>query len=202
MKNNNKPKLGLKIGYYLPAVIAIYAVIAACVVVLLTMDRGNGSNLLSKVIHFFPNFLYYLLINLRSVLLPIGIVTTIIVVTMIIVTIQYQHGNTFSNYFHSISQIHDLRISNKIELPDDQSKKNKVVIDSFNNSLKELFIDIRKDNLTVWILKPDKQEARQMLNNEMNYIVQTVKQNNPDYAFSDIEPMGYYYCLQGSKLTD
>lgn len=204
MKNNNKPKLGLKIGYYLPAVIAIYAVITVCVVVLLTMDRKNGSDLLSKVIHFFPNFLYYLLINLRSVLLPIGIGATIIVVTMIILTVRYQHDNTFGNYFHSISQIHDLRKSNKIELPDDQSKKNKVVIDSFNNSLKELFIDIRKDNLTVWILIPDKLEAKQILNNEMNNIIQTIKQNNPDYTFSSIEPMGNsnYCCLQGSKLTD
>lgn len=202
MRNKNKPSLSLKIGYYLPAVIAIYAVIAACVVVLLTFNKENSSgDFLLRAIHFVLSLLYYLLINLQSVLLPIGIGATVIVVVMIILTVRYQYDNTFVNYFHSISQIHDLRKSNKIELPDDQSKKNQVVIDSFNNSLKKLFIDIRKDNLTVWILIPDKLEAKQILNNEMNNIIQTIKQNNPDYAFSDIEPMGYYYCLQASKLT-
>lgn len=202
MRNKNKPSLSLKIGYFLPAVIAIYAVIAACIVVLLTINKENSSgDFLLRAIHFVLSLLYYLLINLQSVLLPIGIGATVIVVVMIILTVRYQYDNTFVNYFHSISQIHDLRKSNKIELPDDQSKKNQVVIDSFNNSLKELFIDIRKDNLTVWILIPDKLEAKQILNNEMNNIIQTIKQNNPDYAFSDIEPMGYYYCLQASKLT-
>lgn len=202
MRNKNKPSLSLKIGYYLPVVIMVYALITLSIVVLLTINKENSSgDFLLRAIHFVLSLLYYLLINLQSVLLPIGIGATVIVVVMIILTVRYQYDNTFVNYFHSISQIHDLRKSNKIELPDDQSKKNQVVIDSFNNSLKELFIDIRKDNLTVWILIPDKLEAKQILNNEMNNIIQTIKQNNPDYAFSDIEPMGYYYCLQASKLT-
>ena len=202
MRNKNKPSLSLKIGYYLPVVIMVYALITLSIVVLLTINKENSSgDFLLRAIHFVLSLLYYLLINLQSVLLPIGIGVTVIVVVMIILTVRYQYDNTFVNYFHSISQIHDLRKSNKIELPDDQSKKNQVVIDSFNNSLKELFIDIRKDNLTVWILIPDKLEAKQILNNEMNNIIQTIKQNNPDYAFSDIEPMGYYYCLRASKLT-
>lgn len=202
MKNNNKPKLGLKIGYYLPVVIAIYAVTAACVVVLLTMDRGNGSNLLSKVIHFFPNFLYYLLINLRSVLLPIGIVTTIIVVTMIIVTIQYQHGNTFSNYHHSIIQTQGFR--QFCRLGTTSNSNDAAIVYAFNSSLKSMYVDIRSDSITVWILIPTKPGARKILNEELHDIVLKVKQTNPDYTFSSIEPMGNskYYCLQGSKLTD
>lgn len=200
MQNSNKPKLGLKIGYYLPAVIAIYAVIAACVVVLLTMDRGNDSSWLSKLIHFVPNFLYYLLINLRSVLLPIDIVITIIVGTMIIATIQYQRGNTLINYCRSIIQTQDLRQFCKLEIPNDSN--NAAIVNAFNSSLKSMYVDIKSDSIAVWILIPNSQEAKQILDNKMNDIVQKAKQANPDYTFSEAQLMGNYYCLQGSRVTD
>lgn len=202
MQNNNKPKLGLKIGYYLPAVIAIYAVIAACVVVLLTMDRGNDSGLLSKLIHLVLNFLYYLLIDCWAVLLPIGIAITIVVVTMIIATIQYQRGNTLINYFYSIIQTQDFRKFCRLVVPNDSN--NAAIVNAFNLSLKSMYVDIRSDSITVWILIPTSQEAKQILDNKMNDIVQKVKQNNPDYTFSEVQLMenSNFYCLQGSKLTD
>lgn len=200
MQNSNKPKLGLKIGYYLPAVIAIYAVIAACVVVLLTMDRGNDSSWLSKLIHFVPNFLYYLLIDCWAVLLPIGIAITIVVVTMIIATIQYQRGNTFINYCYSIIQTQDLRQFSRLEIPNDSN--NAAIVNAFNSSLKSMHVDIRSDSIAVWILMPTSQEAKQILDKKMNDIVQKAKQDNPDYTFSDVQLMGNYYCLQGSRVTD
>lgn len=200
MQNSNKPKLGLKIGYYLPAVIVIYAVIAACVVVLLTMDRGNDSGLLSKLIHLVPNFLYYLLIDCWAVLLPIGVAITIVVVTMIIATIQYQRGNTVINYCYSIIQTQDFRRFCRLEIPNDSN--NAAIVNAFNLSLKSMYVDIRSDSIAVWILIPTSQEAKQILDNKMNDIVQKVKQNNPDYTFSEAQLMGNFYCLQGSKVTD
>lgn len=200
MQNSNKPKLGLKIGYYLPAVIAIYAVIAACVVVLLTMDRGNDSSWLSKLIHFVLNFLYYLLIDSWAVLLPIGIAITIVVVTMIIATIQYQRGNTLINYCRSIIQTQDFRQFSKIGTTNDPDSASMVY--AYNSSLRSMYVDIRSDSITVWILIPEKQEAKQILDNKMKDITQRVKQSNPDYTFSDVQLMGNYYCLQGSRVTD
>lgn len=200
MQNSNKPKLGLKIGYYLPAVIVIYAVIAACVVVLLTMDRGNGSGLLSKLIHLVLNFLYYLLIDSWAVLLPIGIAITIVVVTMIIATIQYQRGNTVINYCYSIIQTQDFRRFCRLVVPNDSN--NAAIVNAFNSSLKSMYVDIKSDSIAVWILMPTSQEAKQILDKKMNDIVQKAKQDNPDYTFSDVQLMGNYYCLQGSRVTD
>lgn len=202
MQNSNKPKLSLKIGYYLPAVIVIYAVIAACVVVLLTMDRGNGSGLLSKLIHLVLNFLYYLLIDSWAVLLPIGIAITIVVVTMIIATIQYQRGNTVINYCYSIIQTQDFRRFCRLVVPNDSN--NAAIVNAFNLSLKSMYVDIRSDSITVWILIPEKQEAKQILDNKMKDITQRVKQSNPDYTFSEIQLMenSNFYCLQGSRVTD
>ena len=139
---------------------------------------------------------------------PIGELATICLVIIIIMIFNYQKGNSLINYFDSIDQTCNLRQFCKREpltiLNDEkQTKQKNSVIGTFNESLKELFVDVRRNGLTVWILIPDRQEAKQILNNEMNDIVQWIKQANPDYTFSSIEPMenSSFYCLHATKFT-
>lgn len=139
---------------------------------------------------------------------PIGELATLCLVIIIIMIFNYQKGNSLSNYFDSIDQTYNLRQFCRREPmiafnDEKQTKQKNSVIESFNESLKELFVDIRKDSITVWILIPDRQEAKQILNNEMNDIVQWIKQANPDYTFSSIEPMenSSFYCLHATKFT-
>ena len=201
MRNKNKPSLSLKIGYYLPAVIMGYVVIMAIVLKFSSLLRLIKNTL-------FLSLLYPLLNNLQPKMFPIGELATICLVIIIIMIFNYQKGNSLINYFDSIDQTCNLRQFCKREpltiLNDEkQTKQKNSVIGTFNESLKELFVDVRRNGLTVWILTPDRQEAKQILNNEMNDIVQWIKQANPDYTFSSIEPMenSSFYCLHATKFT-
>lgn len=201
MRNKNKPSLSLKIGYYLPAVIMGYVVIMAIVLKFSSLLRLIKNTL-------FLSLLYPLLNNLQPKMFPIGELATICLVIIIIMIFNYQKGNSLINYFDSIDQTCNLRQFCKREpltiLNDEkQTKQKNSVIGTFNESLKELFVDVRRNGLTVWILIPDRQEAKQILNNEMNDIVQWIKQANPDYTFSSIEPMenSSFYCLHATKFT-
>ena len=201
MRNKNKPSLSLKIGYYLPVLILGYVVIMAIVLKFSSLLRLIKNTL-------FLNLLYPFFNNLQPKMFPIGELATLCLVIIIIIIFNYQKGNSLSNYFDSIDQTYNLRQFCRREpltiLNDEkQTKQKNSVIESFNESLKELFVDIRKDSITVWILIPDRQEAKQILNNEMNDIVQWIKQTNPDYTFSSIEPMenSSFYCLHATKFT-
>lgn len=201
MRNKNKPGLSLKLGYFLPVLIMGYVLIMAIVL--------KFSSLLSLIKNtLFLNLFYPLLNNLQPKMFPIGELATLCLVIIIIIIFNYQNGNSLSNYFDSIDQTYNLRHFCRREpltiLNDEkQTKQKNSVIGTFNGSLKELFVDIRKDSITVWILIPDRQEAKQILNNEMNDIVQWIKQANPDYTFSSIEPMenSSFYCLHATKFT-
>ena len=201
MRNKNKPSLSLKIGYYLPVLILGYVVIMAIVLKFSSLLRLIKNTL-------FLSLLYPLLNNLQPKMFPIGELATICLVIIIIMIFNYQKGNSLINYFDSIDQTCNLRQFCKREpltiLNDEkQTKQKNSVIGTFNESLKELFVDVRRNGLTVWILIPDRQEAKQILNNEMNDIVQWIKQANPDYTFSSIEPMenSSFYCLHATKFT-
>lgn len=200
MRNKNKPSLSLKIGYYLPAVIMGYLVIMAIVLKFSSLLRLIKNTL-------FLNLLYPLLNNLQPKMFPIGELATLCLIIIIIIIFNYQKDNSLINYFDSIDQTYNLRRFCRREPmiafnDEKQIQQNNTVIHVFNNSLRKLFVDVRRNGLTVWILIPDRQESKQILNNEMNDIAEWIKQANPDYAFSEVQIMGYYYCLQGSKLTD
>ena len=201
MRNKNKPSLSLKIGYYLPAVIMGYLVIMAIVLKFSSLLRLIKNTL-------FLNLLYPLLNNLQPKMFPIGELATLCLAIIIIMIFNYQKDNSLINYFDSIDQTYNLRRFCRREpltiLNDEkQTKQKNSVIETFNESLKELFVDVRRNGLIVWILIPDRQEAKQILNNEMNDIVQWIKQANPDYTFSSIEPMenSSFYCLHATKFT-
>ena len=200
MRNKNKPSLSLKIGYYLPAVIMGYLVIMAIVLKFSSLLRLIKNTL-------FLNLLYPLLNNLQPKMFPIGELATLCLIIIIIIIFNYQKDNSLINYFDSIDQTYNLRRFCRREPmiafnDEKQIQQNNTVIHVFNNSLRKLFVDVRRNGLTVWILIPDRQESKQILNNEMNDIAEWIKQANPDYTFSEVQIMGYYYCLQGSKLTD
>lgn len=200
MFNKNQPRFSLKLGYFLPVLILGYVVIMAIVLKFSSLIRLIKNTL-------FLNLLYPLLNNLQPKMFPIGELATLCLIIIIIIIFNYQKGNSLSNYFDSIDQTYNLRQFCRrepmIAFNDErQTQQNNTVIHVFNNSLKRLFVDVRRNGLTVWILIPDRQEAKQILNNEMNDIVEWIKQANPDYAFSEVQIMGNYYCLQASKLTD
>lgn len=200
MSNKKQPRLSLKLGYFLPVLILGYTVIMAIVIKFSSIIRLIKTTL-------FLNLLYPLLNNLQPKMLPIAELATLCLIIIIIMILDYQKDNSLFNYFDSIDQTFNLRQFCRREPmiafnDEKQTPQNNAVIHAFNNSLKELFVDIRRNDLTVWILIPDRQEAKQILNKEMNDIVQWIKQNNPDYTFSEIQLTGNYYCLQGTRVTD
>lgn len=201
MRNKNKPSLSLKLGYFLPVLILGYVVIMA-----IAIKFSSLTSLIKNTL--FLNLLYPFFNNLQPKMCPIGELATLFLVTVLIIIWNYQKDNSFRNYCKSIELTYELRQFCKREpaiiLNDEkQTKQKNSVIGTFNESLKELFVDVRRNGLTVWILTPDRQEAKQILNNEMNDIVQWIKQANPDYTFSSIEPMenSSFYCLHATKFT-
>lgn len=199
MFNKNQPRLSLKLGYFLPVLILGYVVIMAIVLKFSSLLRLIKNTL-------FLNLLYPFFNNLQPKMFPIGELATLFLVSVLISIWNYQKDNSFRNYCKSIELTYELRQFCKREpatiLNDEkQAKQKNSVIGTFNESLKELFVDVRRNGLTVWFLIPDRQESKQILNNEMNDIVEWVKQANPDYAFSEVQIMGNYYCLRASKLT-
>lgn len=186
MKNTSK----LEIGYYLPLV-TIVEIVAILITILIQPYSASG-----------------LFNNIKQAVTVTTILMLVILFVMLVITVQYQRGNSFRNYWNSVVQTYNLHRFSKIQPRTTQIKvgnewKNQPINDpierAFNQALQGWYIDKRKNSLIVWLFLPKTSSAINKLDQELPTILTQIKENNPEYIFSSHERVGNYYKIEATR---
>ena len=180
----------LEIGYYLPLV-TLVEIVAILITVLIQPYSVSG-----------------LLNNMKQAVIVATILMLVILFAMVVITIKYQHDNSFRNYCSSVAQTYNLRKFSKEQPKTTQVKvgnewKNQPINDpverAFNQALQGWYIDKRKNSLIVWLFLPKLSSATNKLDQELPTILTQIKENNPEYIFSSHERIGNYYKVEATR---
>lgn len=186
MKNISK----LEIGYYLPLV-TLVEIVAILITVLIQPYSLSG-----------------LLNNVKQTIIVTTLLMLVILLAMLVITIQYQRGNTFKNYCSSVVQTYNLRRFSKVQPKTTQVKvgnewKNQPINDptekAFNQAIQGWYIDRRKNSLIVWLFLPKTSSATNKLDQELPTILMQIKESNPEYIFSSHERIGNFYKVEATR---
>lgn len=180
----------LEIGYYLPLV-TLVEIVSILITVLIQPYSLSG-----------------LLNNVKQTIIVTTLLMLVILLAMLVITIQYQRGNTFKNYCSSVVQTYNLRRFSKVQPKTTQVKvgnewKNQPINDptekAFNQAIQGWYIDRRKNSLIVWLFLPKTSSAINKLDQELPTILTQIKENNPEYIFSPHERVGNYYKVDATR---
>ncbi|MCX8724280.1 hypothetical protein [Lactobacillus sp. B4005] len=180
----------LEIGYYLPLV-TLVEIVSILITVLIQPYSLSG-----------------LLNNVKQTIIVTTLLMLVILLAMLVITIQYQRGNTFKNYCSSVVQTYNLRRFSKVQPKTTQVKvgnewKNQPINDptekAFNQAIQGWYIDRRKNSLIVWLFLPKTSSAINKLDQELPTILTQIKENNPEYIFSSHERTGNYYKVEATR---
>lgn len=202
MNNKNYPTVGLKASYCLLHM----SLIELFLIVIMIIDPIFS--------HLFKNlFLLDLLVDplnqLEFVFIFIAVVGAIVWIAMFLITRNYQHGNSFHNYWLSWRATCSLRQANKIKPQFKQVKigdtwRNQKIINpidqEFNYAIKGWFIDQRTDALTIWLLVPDQADAQAIFEQRLPIIESNIRHDYHDFTFSPAERVGNYYRILANKF--
>lgn len=190
MKNISK----LEIGYYFPVVTIVeLAAIPITIGVSTFINKFELSDLFN---------------NIAQALVVATMLIAIVWLAMLVITIKYQRGNSFQNYWNSVVQIYNLRRFSKIPPKSTQVKvgnewKNQRINDpaerAYNQAIQGWYIDRQKESLTVWMLLPKSSKALKKIDDELLTIVVQIKQDNQEFIFSPAERVGNFYKIEATR---
>lgn len=190
MKNISK----LEIGYYFPVVTIVeLAAIPITIGVSTFINKFELSDLFN---------------NIAQALVVATMLIAIVWLAMLVITIKYQRGNSFQNYWNSVVQTYNLRRFSKIPPKSTQVKvdnewKNQRINDpaerAYNQAIQGWYIDRQKESLTVWMLLPKSSKALKKIDDELLTIVAQIKQDNQEFIFSPAERVGNFYKIEATR---
>lgn len=189
MNKENFPAIGLKASYCLPYV--SMAELAAILITILIQPYSVSG----------------LLNNTKQAVTVATILMLVILFAMVVITIKYQRGNSFRNYCSSVVQTYNLRRFSKIPPKTIRVKvgnewKNQRINDpaerAFNQALQGWYIDIRKNSLTAWLLKPVSSGSQAIFEQNLSNTKMKIEHDNLNYTYSPVDHVGNFYKIEGT----
>ncbi|WP_294837120.1 hypothetical protein [uncultured Lactobacillus sp.] len=201
MNNKNYPTVGLKASYYLPFMSLAELASVLLIIAIPYLCRWLKHSFLFRL-------LSVILKMLKPVLVGLMLFITIGWLVILVMTMIYQHSNSFRNYWTSWFQTFDLRNFAKIpakyiQVKESDTMKNKKVNDpsdrAFDEAVKGWYVDVCTDALTVWLLMPVSSDSQVIFDQKLPTIENKIRQDNPNFTFSPAERIGNFYRIEATR---
>ena len=172
------------------------------VIILITGVIGVALSFLHFIIKSLwvsANFLFYL--NLTSYF-SYGISLYLLLYSFYIVIeeIKYRNKNdSISNLRKSVVQTFKFRNAIKKSINNDMSEQRDLTIEDFNRRATKSIVDIHNNQIIVIIYIPKTIWAKQLLDNSLSDIRETISSYNPTWYFSSPTKENNHYIISGRK---
>ena len=136
-----------------------------------------------------------LLSNVTFVLSVVALIVTLVLVASELV-IRYKNDSK-RNFRTSINMT--LRYRDFLEMERSTEKKQQLKISKYNNSIKKVVIDVRKNNVYFYLKMPLNIQAQQLIKEIQIDIKEQIANDFPSYSFSDFIKKDGHLILIGTK---